>query len=129
MAFAVLTVGADGNIYIYIYIFQIFIVWLCLLRDYGFIPSCVERLYVVVLQSHLQNLIEVQDGFDCVANLEILKIIHWTFLAMRKRLSLLCSFFFTEDFSVEVSVDDLLETTCYCRIKNLEVCLQLDPDD
>ena len=73
MAFAVLTVGADGNIYIYIYIFQIFIVWLCLLRDYGFIPSCVERLYVVVLQSHLQNLIEVQDGFDCVANLEILK--------------------------------------------------------
>ena len=57
------------------------------------------------------------------------KIIHATCLAVRKRLSLLCSFFFNEDFSVEVSVDDLLETTCYFRIKNLEVCLQLDPDD
>ena len=39
----------------------------------GFIPSRAERLYVVVLQFDLQNLIEVQDGFECVANLEILK--------------------------------------------------------
>ena len=39
--------------------------------------------------------------------------------------SSLCSFFLNDDPSFEVSVVDLLETTRYFKIKNLEVCLQL----
>ena len=40
--------------------------------DDGFVPSRVERVYVVTLQFDLQIFIEVQDGFVCVADLEIL---------------------------------------------------------
>ena len=49
-----------------------FLVGLLLQQDYGFIWSRDERLYVVILHFDPQNLIEVQDGFLCVANLEIL---------------------------------------------------------
>ena len=41
----------------------------------------------------------------------------------------LTSFFFNEDFSFDVSVDYLLETTGNFRIKNLEVCLQFGLGD
>ena len=34
-------------------------------------PSRAERPNVVILQLDLQNLIEVQDGFVCVADLDI----------------------------------------------------------
>ena len=40
-----------------------FLVGLILHRDYRFIPSRIERLYVVVLHFDLQNRIEVQDAF------------------------------------------------------------------
>ena len=39
-------------------------------RDCGFIPSRVERLYVVILQYNLQNLVDVQGVFVRVADLE-----------------------------------------------------------
>ena len=54
-----------------IWIIQHFLVGLLLHRDYGFIPWRVERLDVVILQFDLQNLSEMQDGFVCVADLEI----------------------------------------------------------
>ena len=48
----------------------------------------------------------------------------------RKRFSFCeSSFFLNEDSSFDVSVDDLLETTCYFRMKNLKVCLQLQTSD
>ena len=62
MASAVLTVEADGNEKF----LQNFLVGLFL----GFVPLRVERLCVVVLQFDLQRLIEVHDGFVCVADLE-----------------------------------------------------------
>ena len=40
-----------------------------------------------------------------------------------------CSFFLDKDSSFEVSVDDLLDTTRYFRIKTLEVCLQFRTDN
>ena len=40
--------------------FRSFVVGVLLHRDDGFIPSRVERLYVVILQFDFQNLIEVQ---------------------------------------------------------------------
>ena len=40
-------------------------------RDYGFISSRIERLYVVILQFGLQSSIVVQHGFVCVAALQI----------------------------------------------------------
>ena len=46
-----------------------------------------------------------------------------------KAFSFFCYFFLNEDSSVEVSVDDPLETTRYVGIKNLEVCVQLCPGD
>ena len=106
---------------------QVFLVGLLLHRDYGFIPSRVEPLYVVIVQFDSQNLTEVQDGFVCVANLEILS--SHPCGSREKALFFLHSFFSSEDTCFEVSVDDLLETTRYCRIKNLEVCLQLCPGD
>ena len=66
-ALAVLTVEAENNMNI-----QNFLVGLPLHRGYGLIPPRVERLYVVILQFDLQNLIEVQDGFVDVADLAIL---------------------------------------------------------
>ena len=39
-------------------------------RDDGFVSSRIERLYVAILHFELRNLIEVQDGFVCVADLE-----------------------------------------------------------
>ena len=66
MASAVLTVEADGKKKI-----QNFVVGLLLPRDHGFIPSPIERLYVVLLQFDLENLIEVKNGFVRVADLEI----------------------------------------------------------
>ena len=67
MALAVLNVEADGNINS-----PEFLVGLLLDREDGFIPSHIERMYVVILQLDLQNFIDVQDGFVCVADLEIL---------------------------------------------------------
>ena len=55
-----------------IQVLQNFLVGLLLHRDHGFVPSCVERLYGVILQFDLQKLIKVQDGFVRVADLEIL---------------------------------------------------------
>ena len=49
---------------------------------------------------------------------------HTTGLLVRKRFSF-CSFFFSTDPSLEVSVEDLLEATRYFRIKNLKVSLQI----
>ena len=54
-----------------ILILQNFLVWLLLHRAHGSIPLRIERLYVVILRFDLQKLIEVQDGFVCVADLEI----------------------------------------------------------
>ena len=51
---------------------QKFLVGLLLHHDYGAIPSRVERLYAVMFQVDSQTLFEVQDGFVCVADLEIL---------------------------------------------------------
>ena len=48
---------------------------------------------------------------------------------MGKRFLFLCSFSFTEDFSFEVTVDDLLETTHYFKIKKPKVCLELGLGD
>ena len=45
---------------------------LLLHRDYGYIPSGIKRMYVVILQFDLQHLTQVQDGFVCVADPEIL---------------------------------------------------------
>ena len=67
MPLAVLTVDADGTV-----ILQNFLVGLLLHHDCGFIPTRIERLYVVILQLALQNRIEVQHRLICVAELEIL---------------------------------------------------------
>ena len=64
----------------------------------------------------------------CVADLEIL-IDHPCDLCSREKEFFLCSFFLNEDSSFEVSVDDLLDTTRYSRIRNLKVGLQLCPSD
>ena len=95
-------------------------------RDYGFIPSRVERLYVDILQFDLQNLIEVPDGFVCVADLEILTDHPCDLVSRENAFFFLCSFLLYKD-SFEISVDDLLETARCLGIKNLEVCLQLCP--
>ena len=71
-------------------------------RDNGFIPSRVERLYVVVLECDLQNLIQVQDGFVCVAHLEQLIDHPCETLFARKHFFCAASCW---------TVDDLLETT------------------
>ena len=55
-----------------ILILQNLLLGLLLDRNDGFVQSCVERLHAVVLQFDLQNLIEVQDGSVCAANLEVL---------------------------------------------------------
>ena len=108
----------------------IIVVGLLLHGDHGLIPSRTGRLYVGILQFDLQNLIEVQDRLACVADLEIL-VDHPYELSSREKA---CLFFrkvcMNEDFSFEISVDDLLETLRFCiKLKNLEVCLQLDPSD
>ena len=72
-----------------------------------------------------KNLIDVQDKFVRVADLEVLVDRPCDLPSREKAFSLLCSFFLNEDSSFEVSVDDLLEITRYFRITNLEVCLQL----
>ena len=106
-----------------------FVVWLLLHRDYGLVPSRVERLHVVVPWFDLQNFIEVQDWFVRVDDLEVPKIIQATCLPVRKRFFQCSFFFFNRDSSLQVSVDDFLETTRYLRLKNLWVCLQLCPSD
>ena len=108
--------------------FQNVRVGLPLHRDYGFLPSRVERLYVVILQFDLQNLIEVQDGFVRVADLEIL-VDHPCDLPSREKVCLFVELLVEDDSSFEVSVDDLLGTTRRCRIEHLEVCLQRCPND
>ena len=70
--------------------------------------------------------LRVLDGFVCVADLEVFQDRPCD-LPSREKLLFLCSSFLNEDSSFEVSVDDLLQTTGYLRIKNLEVCLQLGP--
>ena len=67
MASDVLTVEADGDKNS-----PDFFVGLLLHRDDGFRPIAYERLCVVIPQFNLQNIIEVQDGFVHVADLEIL---------------------------------------------------------
>ena len=123
MVFAVLTIEVDGHLD-----YSAFPRRFRLHRDYGFIPWRVERLDVVIFQFDLQNLIEMQDGFVCVAHLEIL-VDHPCDLPSRENafFSFLCSFILNEDSSFEVSVDDILESTRDLRVKNLEVCLQLGP--
>ena len=56
-------------------------------------------------------------------------ITHATCLPLRRRFFFFCSFFLNKDSSFEVSVDDLLDTTRYYRIKTLEVCLQFRTDN
>ena len=90
-----------------------FLVWLLASSS----PSRVERLYV---QFDPQTLTEVQDGFVCVADLEKLIDRPCDLLSCEKAFSFCAA-------SAEVSVGDLLETTCHAGIKNLEVCLQLCP--
>ena len=95
----------------------------------GSFPSRIERLYVVILQIDLQNLIEVQDGFVCVADLEI-RVDHPFDLPSRENaFFIFFRFFLDEHSSLEVCVDYLLETTRCFRNKNLEPCLQLAPGD
>ena len=53
-----------------IHIFQNFLVGFLLYHDDVFIPSCIQWLHDVMLQFDLQNLIEIQNGFVCVADLE-----------------------------------------------------------
>ena len=96
------------------------LVWLLFQHDYCFIPSRVGRQYVVILQFGLPNFIEVQDGFVRVADLGIQADHPCDLQSRNKALSFV-------QLLPEVSVDDLLETTCWLRIKNLEVCLQLGP--
>ena len=48
------------------------------------------------------------------------QIIHHDLPSREKAIWYLCSLFLNEDPSFEVSVDGLLETTRYLRIKNLE---------
>ena len=87
-------------------------------RDCGFMPSRLERLYVVILELDLQNLIDVPDGFVCVADLEI-RLDHPCDLpSCEEAFFSLCSFFLNEGSSSEVSVDDLLETTPFFLKKN-----------
>ena len=106
-----------------------FLVGLILHRDCRFIPSRIERLYVVVLHFDLQNRIEVQDAFVFAADLEIL-VDHPCDLPSREKAFLsLCSLFLSENSSFEVSVEDLLETTRCFRIKTLEVCVQVGTVD
>ena len=76
-----------------------------------FHPSCIERLYAVILKINLRNLIEVQDRFVCVAHLEILKHHPCDLPSRGKAVVFMCSFLLNEDPSLEVSVDDLLEST------------------
>ena len=91
---------------------------LILHRGYGFIQSRVERLYVVLLKFGFQNLMEVQNGFVCVADLEILTDYPCDSPSREKAFSCLCSFFLDEESFFDISVDDLLETIRYFRIKN-----------
>ena len=65
-ASAVLTVEADGHTNV-----PEFLRLIALCIHCGFIPSRIERLYVLILQFD-QNLTEVQDGFVRVADLELL---------------------------------------------------------
>ena len=95
MAFAVLTVEADGNIYFPNFIRRV------AHGDDGFVPSnhCTLSFFDWTFRISL------------VADLEIL-IDHPRDLSSREKAFLfLCCFFFTEDSSLEVSVDDLLEAT------------------
>ena len=82
-------------------------------RAEGFVPSRVERLQVVTLQFDFQNLIEVQDGFVCFADLEIL-IDRPCDLPARER-----AFFFLCSFTLVIFLRPLADL----RIMNLEVCL------
>ena len=71
------------------------------------IPSRIERLSVVILQLDLQNLIEVQDGFVCGADLVINRDHTCDLLSREKAFFFLRGFFLIEDTSSEVSLDDL----------------------
>ena len=113
MVLAVLTVEADANKFL-----QVFFIVLILHRGYGFIQSRVERLYVVLLKFGFQNLMEVQNGFVCVADLEILTDHPCDSPSREKAFSCLCSFFLDEESSFDISVDHLLETIRHFRIKN-----------
>ena len=92
MSFAFLTVESDGDM------------------NYPAFPrrmmvssDCILPLF----NWDLQNLTEVQDGFVCVADLEIL-MDHPYVLPCREKHFLLYSFFLNEDSSYEVSVDNFL---------------------
>ena len=62
------------------FLLQNFIVRLLLHRDDGFVPLRIERVSSVILQFDLRTIIEVQDGFVCVADLEILPVGAFLFL-------------------------------------------------
>ena len=87
-------------------------------RDCGLIPPRVERLYVVIPQFDLQNLIEVQDGFVDVADLAIL-VDHPCDLSSREKAFFLCIFFISGDSSFEVSIDDFLRALAFLEPRNL----------
>ena len=71
--------------------------------DYGVIPPCIERLFVVILPFDLLNLMEVQ-GFVCVADFEILADHPCDLLSRDHALFFLCSFFLNADLSFEVTI-------------------------
>ena len=88
--------------------FQHLLVGLLLHREYGFTPSRVERLYFVILQFDLPNLIQVQDGLVHVADLEILVDHPCDLPSHEKAFLFVRSFFLNKDSHLDVSV--LLET-------------------
>ena len=77
-----------------------------------FIPSRFGRLYAGNLQFDL-HLIEVHDGFVCLADLEIFTDHPCDLLPREKAFLFLYIFLLNEDSSFEFFFDDLLETTRY----------------
>ena len=91
--------------------------------------SRIKRQYVVILQFDLENLIEVQDGFVCVADLETLKDHPCDSPSREKQFFFLCSFFKLKTLLLEPPVMVFLRPPAILRIRNLEVGLQLCPVD
>ena len=98
--------------------FQNFLVKLLLHRDCGF-----------NLQLDLAKLVEVQDGFVCVADLEILVDHSCDFPSREKAFFFCAASSRMKTLRLKAPLMIFLRPPRYFRIKNLEVCLQLGPGD